>query len=198
MDALRIGLWSWQGAPHLIRYSPVTANLFGVPTASCRSGLPLARFIAAVHPEDRERFTEAMDQTLGTGGPFVAEYRTIPALGTERWLLDRGEFELGHDGRAVAGRGMVIDLTERVGEERIKGTAFFSPGFQNLPPMERAVEHVLAISELLDEGVIPGNRGELLRVMMDEVLKIVGQEVSAQLERDEYDDGARNSGKSLH
>ncbi len=76
---------------------PVAARLFGVPTAEAWNGLPLDRFAAGVHPEDRDRFIDLIGRAQRTGGPFNAEYRTLDEAGTTHSVLDRGEFELGPD-----------------------------------------------------------------------------------------------------
>ena len=182
LDALKIGVWSWRGEQRLIRYSRTTADLFGLPYDKARHGLPLDRYIKAMHPEDRDRFVDILDRTLAEGGPFLAEYRTVPKPDTERWVLDRGEFERDREGRVVAGRGLVIDITDRLDEEQLKGSAFFKPGFQNLPAIERAVEHALALSELLEGDVVTGSNGDILRALTAQTLKILAGEIASSMD----------------
>lgn len=176
LDTLGIGVWSWKGSPANVRCCPVASRLFGVPAEAALSGLPLDRYAAHVHSEDRERFVLEIAQAQRVGGSFLVEYRTHSKSDGVRSLLDRGEFELGPSGHAVAARGIVVDLTDRVDRQAIKGNAFLSAGFQNLPPLERAVEHALALHELI--GAIDGDPGREANAHMRHVLLILGQEIA--------------------
>jgi PAS domain S-box-containing protein len=196
LDALRIGVWRWSPASDIVHYCRVTAELFGVPYEP-RSGLPLSRFVAAMHPEDRQRFHDILDKAASEGGQFMAEYRTVPEPGSERWVLDRGEFARDAEGRIVSGWGIIVDMTDRLDEEQLRGNAFFGAGFQALPSVERAVEHALALRELLDGDDFAGSHGSLLRTMMDEILKIMSREIAASLERDVRGDDT-SAPKRLH
>lgn len=181
LSALGIGVWSWRGSPANVSCCPVAARLFGVPSAEAWSGLPLDRYTAGVHPEDRAYFRRLIRRTMHTGGPFVAEYRTVDGFGATRWVMDRGEFELGPDGLAVAARGVVVDMTDRPGGMEIEGSLCAVPPSADRPPLHQAVEHALALHRLI--GVLPEEWRSSAEIMVKTVLEMLGREIAASLER---------------
>lgn len=184
LTSLGIGIWSWRGSPDHVQCCPVAARMFGVPREEAWEGLPLERFASSVHPDDRDRFKDLIDRASRTGGRFVAEYRTVTAPDTTRSVLDRGEFEMGPDGRAIAACGVVVDMTDRPNAADIERGPSDPPSFADLPPLDRAVEHAIALYKLLD--VVPGPRRQLAETMLGSVLEILGREVAASLQRAGY------------
>lgn len=184
LSALGIGIWSWRGSLANVNCCPVAASLFGVPTAEAWNGLPLERFTAGVHPEDRARFSRLVGQAMQTGGPFVAEYRTLDRFGSTRSVVDRGEFELGPDGRVIAAHGVVVDMTDRPKGMEPENSPSGGPSFADLPPLDQAVEHALALHRLI--GVLPEGRRHLAEMLLRTVLEMLGNEVAGSLERAGY------------
>src|SRR3978361_611446 len=81
VDALassNVGTWEWDIGRDVVRCSAVTAWLFALPTGEDASQAPLARFVEAIHPNDRGRFQNLIDASCQQGGNFIAEYRTMP------------------------------------------------------------------------------------------------------------------------
>src|SRR5918992_803356 len=84
------------------------------------SGYPAANFIASkkrtlwsiIHPEDREKIQQALNQATDDGEPFGLEYRIVRADGEVRWVLDRGQLVSGAGGRLWCD-GAIFDVTER-------------------------------------------------------------------------------------
>jgi len=183
LDALNIGVWSWTGSPANVRCCPVAARMFGVADGAALAGLPLDQYAARIHPDDQERFKLKIARAQRVGGSFLVEYRTNSTHDGVRSLLDRGEFQLGPTGHAIAARGILVDLTDLQDREAIKGNAFFRPGFQKLQPMERAVEHALALHELI--GAMEGDAGREANVHMKHVLFILAQEIIRLVKIDE-------------
>jgi PAS domain S-box-containing protein len=69
-------------------------------------------WIEAIHPEDRERITNAalQKQTLGK---YDEEYRIIRPDGSERWIQDRAFPVLDDSGKAYRVVGIAEDITDR-------------------------------------------------------------------------------------
>jgi PAS domain S-box-containing protein len=68
-------------------------------------------FIAAFHPEDRQRVSEAMERDRERG--FEVEYRVVRPDGSVRWIWDRG-FPIKDKGERVYRlAGIAEDITER-------------------------------------------------------------------------------------
>jgi signal transduction histidine kinase len=72
------------------------------------------RFLAALHPEDRERTDAAVRACLESGGQrdYDIEYRTVWPDGAVRWIQAKGSatFEKGQPVRMA---GLALDITER-------------------------------------------------------------------------------------
>jgi PAS domain-containing protein len=73
-------------------------------------------FLRGLHPEDRNRVDQIVKHALhpGSGGVYVAEYRTIGIDdGKERWLSVRGQVFFDSQGRPIRFIGGGLDVTER-------------------------------------------------------------------------------------
>jgi PAS domain S-box-containing protein len=71
-------------------------------------------FLAAVHPEDRERVARANAEAVERCGEFTIEYRVWNAARGSRWHQSVGRALPGPDGRAARLVGVSLDVTERV------------------------------------------------------------------------------------
>ena len=69
-------------------------------------------YLEAVHPEDRERASQA-HQRLERGETTAEEYRIVRPDGTIRWIWDRGFPIRDESGRVVRIAGIAEDITER-------------------------------------------------------------------------------------
>jgi two-component system, cell cycle sensor histidine kinase and response regulator CckA len=74
-------------------------------------------WIRQIHPDDRDRVS--IERTvLGDGpGEFTSEYRILSKDGVERWWHDKISIIRGADGRIEHLQGVVLDITERRGQE---------------------------------------------------------------------------------
>jgi PAS domain S-box-containing protein len=72
-----------------------------------------------VHPDDRDAFRDAVEQTLQEGKPFFFEGRIYLPDGTERWIEIDGELQQETDGSAHKIFGTVRDMTEPRRNEQI-------------------------------------------------------------------------------
>ena len=74
---------------------------------------PLTRefFLSRVHPEDRPRIREVIEQARKSAQPFEAEYRLLLPDGETRWHIGRGRYQ--HDDRGELSKlmGVAIDVT---------------------------------------------------------------------------------------
>jgi len=68
-------------------------------------------FLAAVHPEDRTRVEEAVQDQAN--GKYEEEYRIIQPSGDIRWVYDRGVPVFDEDGGVYRIVGLAEDITER-------------------------------------------------------------------------------------
>jgi PAS domain S-box-containing protein len=110
-DSAQAGYWHWEIAADRHEWSPLCSQLFGVPA---EEPISYARFLAALHPDDRERTDGAVRACLETGGQtdYDIEYRTLWPDETVRWIHAKGNAAFA-DGKPVRMAGIVLDITER-------------------------------------------------------------------------------------
>nr|WP_246194843.1 response regulator [Allochromatium palmeri] len=93
---------------HLI-CSDETYRIFGLPPGA---RLTLGRFLACVHPEDRDDVVLAWNKALA-GAPYRITHRIEPPAGA-CWVEERAELTFDDSGQALDALGIVQDITERV------------------------------------------------------------------------------------
>ncbi len=71
------------------------------------------RFEASVHPDDRDRVREAIEQSVGTGEPLHVDYRIVAGDGPLRWISSRGRPRYSSAGEPDRLTGVSIDISER-------------------------------------------------------------------------------------
>jgi two-component system sensor histidine kinase/response regulator len=105
------GLFDLDLASGQITGTPLFFSLIGMKS----HGLPFTRhdWLATVHPEDFEPLVRALEEAMEGAGHFQADYRTLIADGSVRWLAACGEVSTVTDlehGRLI---GTVTEITER-------------------------------------------------------------------------------------
>ncbi|HMF45308.1 MAG TPA: PAS domain S-box protein [Candidatus Udaeobacter sp.] len=109
-NAADLGMWMWDVARDDIWITDKGRMLFGWGASE---KLDLDRFKNVLHPEDRERVLEAIENTLRTGAEYAAEYRVMLPEGQPRWVAGWGQVEFDRDGHPVRMRGAALDITKR-------------------------------------------------------------------------------------
>ena len=110
VNAADLGMWMWDIARDDIWITDKGRTMFGFGASE---KLNLDRFKNVLHPEDRERVLEAIENTLRTGAHYAAEYRVILPEGLLRWVAGWGQAECDRDGQPVRMRGAALDITKR-------------------------------------------------------------------------------------
>ena len=130
VDVAGVGAWDWNLSTDELRWDERMFELFG--TDPDTFGGTIDAFKAAVHPDDRDRVSEALAAAVATCGRYEAEYRIVRPDGGIRWISGRGSALPGNDGSAVRVVGAAFDSTPvQEGEARVARvleampTAFF-------------------------------------------------------------------------
>ena len=89
-------------------------KLLGIDIAQWMS-VP-ARWFDHVHPDDRARALDVSRQAQRPGQTYPVEYRMIDAHGRVLWVREIIAV-IGHEGRVVGRRGVVVDISARVQAE---------------------------------------------------------------------------------
>jgi hypothetical protein len=173
LAASNVGTWEYAVPADRVRFDEVMAALFGLDAEDGKHGLPLQRFVEAVHPEDVGLFERKVARVLAHGGLYVLEYRTCPTPGALHWVLARGRFEADATGRIVSGRGICVDITENRCDEGTAGRALFLGAPGEAAPLDRAAEHAIAARKAIDE--VADREGRTLRQAADALLWALGR-----------------------
>jgi PAS domain S-box-containing protein len=108
-DSANLGMWEWDIVRDEVWITDKGRALFGFGASE---KLDLDRFKNVLHPEDRQRVLQAVDNTLRTGDDYEAEYRVMLPDGQMRWIAGRGQVEFDRDGQPTRMRGAALDITK--------------------------------------------------------------------------------------
>ncbi len=108
-----VGAWEWDMKADKVYADARYAELHNVDPALAEAGLPVAAFIPALHPDDRDRVRAVAQGSAARGESFSEEYRLTQADGSIRWVYTRGQAYLDADGQPARNTGVIIDVTER-------------------------------------------------------------------------------------
>ena len=103
----------------VLTYSGGCEALLGVsPSEMDRN---TAEWLAAVHPDDRERVRAAFEESKAERDIFSVEYRVRRADGDYAWVSDRAVFTFGADGKPETLDGVMLNITQRrISDERFR------------------------------------------------------------------------------
>jgi PAS domain S-box-containing protein len=109
LTAGRLGSWSLDVEQMVFHASPTSRNHFGT-----RSGeFTYEELQRAVHPDDRDRLTQAVQRTLHDDADFVIEYRNIAPEGAVQWVDLRARALKKAPGFVTSLVGVSSDITAR-------------------------------------------------------------------------------------
>jgi PAS domain S-box-containing protein len=89
------------------------ATMFSLDPQKGESGAPLADYLAAIHPDDVERVSEAIQQAIVTGEKCILEYRVVSRDGTIHWLEVHGQCLYDEAGKPWRMPGVAVDISDR-------------------------------------------------------------------------------------
>ena len=108
VETARFGVWEWNIETGELVWSPDCLEMFGLPSDF---EMTYARFLAAVHPDDRERIDEAVKVALETGSHYSTEMRALWPDGSIHWVASRGRAYYNKSGKPVRMSGAGFDIT---------------------------------------------------------------------------------------
>ncbi|HEY8356503.1 MAG TPA: PAS domain-containing protein, partial [Ramlibacter sp.] len=118
-----VGTWVWDVAADRVVADERFARAFGLDTAECRAGVPVARTVESIHPDDRARVRVAIEESLRSGGRYRSQYRVLQSDGKYHLIEASGRCELDAQGRAVRFPGVLLDIEDRMRVERERDQA---------------------------------------------------------------------------
>ena len=109
--AAKLGFWDWDVERDQVWIDEVDregAGSFGQEQRSSHE-----RYLSLIHPDDRERVRQALDQAIEHDKDFKADFRMTDGVAGERWVAASGQVERGAQGGHVHLRGISMDITDR-------------------------------------------------------------------------------------
>ncbi len=111
LSAGQMGVYDLSIKHDVLWWSPEVYAVFGV---SPETFMPTREaFTELVHPDDREKFWQHLEECIEQGLHFNHEFRIRRPDGQERWIGNRAETEYDDAGAAVRHFGVATDITER-------------------------------------------------------------------------------------
>ncbi|HEY1589154.1 MAG TPA: EAL domain-containing protein, partial [Rhodanobacter sp.] len=148
-----IGSWEWDIASNKVTWSTELYRIYGV-TAE-QHAATFQAYLALVHPQDRIRVQQIIEQACWDLQPFEFEERIVCPDGAERTLLSRGTVDVDEGGRAVRMLGACQDITERKRAEQMAvGQHEILAGIAAHRPLLESLEHIARLHETLNPGAL--------------------------------------------
>jgi PAS domain S-box-containing protein len=106
-----IGTWDWNIKTGELFWSERIGPLFGHPEGALETRYE--NFLAAVHPDDRQKVADAVSACVEQGAEYNIEHRCVWPDDSIHWLLERGDVVRDATGTPLHMLGVVQDITER-------------------------------------------------------------------------------------
>ena len=116
LQAAKAGVWEWNVLTNENYWSDEIWSLYGLEPGSCVPSYEA--WIRTIHPEDRANTDRAAHAILQKEKELNIEYRVQNSTGSERWLLSLGQPNHNANGKLLAYRGIILDITARKQAEK--------------------------------------------------------------------------------
>jgi len=107
----RIGSFEWNIETGVNVWTPELEAMYGLPPGDFAK--TQATFENLVHPDDRGRVIEWVDEALKTGRPNMGEWRVVWPDGSIHWIAGRWQAFMNQSGEAMRMIGVNIDVTDQ-------------------------------------------------------------------------------------
>lgn len=169
-DSAGAGLWSFNLATGHYWLTKKTRELFAF---DADEEVTFDRFLAVVHPEDRDLVRQAMEAVRQSQGDGRVEYRVLRPDGSMSWFLSRGRVQCHRSSGPMSVMGISMDITVRKqAEEELKDRLRFEQLMADLSatfvnaPYER-LDEILDISLRKLVGFLGNDRSTIVKFTED-------------------------------
>jgi diguanylate cyclase (GGDEF)-like protein/PAS domain S-box-containing protein len=116
LEAARMAIWDShlpgdRVIDSIISWSTEGAILLGLPPKPFKQSF--TAFLELLHPDDRQRITDAMQRGVDQHEDYEVEYRVLRPDGAVSWIAARARILRSHDGIPVGTLGIAWDITQR-------------------------------------------------------------------------------------
>jgi PAS domain S-box-containing protein len=118
LDAVQAGIWEWDVITDKNVWTDNLWDLYGLEPYSCEPSYQ--SWLKTVHPNDQEKVTSLIKAAVENCAELQLEWRLARFVsGKERWLMARGQPVIDDQGKLMAFRGIVLDISERKEAEKL-------------------------------------------------------------------------------
>ena len=110
VDGVGVGTFHWNLVKKTIVWSDQARALFGLPASVM---MTRERLYECLHPDDRARTHEAIEQAIAERSIYDTEYRAVWPDGSEHWLWARARGYYDESGQAVRFEGTIQDISAK-------------------------------------------------------------------------------------
>jgi PAS domain S-box-containing protein len=156
-----VGIFDWRVGTDTVRYSDEWKALLGYADGEIGNGLE--EWSSRLHPDDRERMLQSMDELVAAPRDWCEwNYRLRHRDGSYRWFMTRASMTAGPDGRAERMVGVIVDITDLKASEEMT---------------RRYAERASALLELSRPGT-GADEGAFLQFGLELAERLTGSSVS--------------------
>ncbi len=103
--------WFWDIVNNILYGDPALFNLLGIEQDKIT--LPPHMFTDVIHPDDRQRVINRMDEARKEKTFFEADYRIITTQAETKWVFSRGQFTYNLQQDPITFSGILINVSDR-------------------------------------------------------------------------------------
>ena len=114
-----LGFWVWDIARNHVSWSDELCRIYGIEADQAEASFE--SYLDRVHPQDRKRVRDMIEQALRDERPMSFEERIVRPDGQVRWLRSWGNVSVDADGQPTEMFGTCVDITDiRIATEELQ------------------------------------------------------------------------------
>lgn len=121
LDAVKMGIWTFDIDPSKIYWSPQTYEIYGLDPN--KNEITVETYLTLNHPEDLTKISEEIQLLKDdpTKSGYIIQHRIFHADGSVHWVESRGNLLRDKDGKPFRLMGTILDVTEaKLAEEALR------------------------------------------------------------------------------
>lgn len=108
----KFGTWDWNIQTNELFWSELIWPIFGYDKEI--TGTTYENFIEAVHPDDRKKVIDAVNDCIENNADYKIEHRVVWPDGSVHWVEETGDVTRSEDGTPLHMLGVIQDITTKV------------------------------------------------------------------------------------
>ena len=109
-EIAHLGNWDWEIETNRLWWSDEIYRIFGLEPQEFEANIEA--FFDRVHPDDKDKVQEAINNALDQKSDYHIEHRIIKKDGSERYVLEEGNIKIDEKDQPLRMTGIVKDITE--------------------------------------------------------------------------------------